>query len=77
MWRYTAFMPELDNDTIRHALRVAREHGFSSVSIKADDTKFKARLGEEPEDDFEEFAALEPTKALQTVAGRGANGRLL
>jgi acetyl-CoA carboxylase biotin carboxyl carrier protein len=38
-------MPELDAETIRHALKIAREHGFRSVRLKADETKFSAVLG--------------------------------
>lgn len=38
-------MRELDADTIRHALETARTHGFRTVRIQADETKFRAVLG--------------------------------
>jgi biotin carboxyl carrier protein len=37
-------MPGLDNNLIRHALNVAREHGFAEVEIEAGGAKFAATL---------------------------------
>jgi acetyl-CoA carboxylase biotin carboxyl carrier protein len=37
-------MPGLDPDLIKHALTVAREHGFVEVEIEADGAKFSASL---------------------------------
>ena len=39
-------MVELDSDTLEHALRTAREHGFASVRIKSGEMSFRATLGE-------------------------------
>lgn len=37
-------MPGLDADLIKHALTVARQHGFAEVEIEADGAKFSASL---------------------------------
>jgi len=39
-------MPGLDVETIRHALKTAREHGFVKVRIEANSDRFDAVLGE-------------------------------
>lgn len=38
-------MSELDLDTIRHALKTAREHGLRSIRIDAGESTFRAVLG--------------------------------
>lgn len=47
-------MPELDTDTIRHALQIARKHGFRSVRLRAEDSKFRAVLGKAPRKTIEQ-----------------------
>ncbi len=37
-------MAELNLDSIRHALRIARERGFAEVALESDDSRFEARL---------------------------------
>lgn len=64
-------MPELDGDTIRHALTVAREHGFRTVRLKCEDMSFRAVLeadaqlvDAESEDEPQSAPAGPATKAL-------------
>jgi acetyl-CoA carboxylase biotin carboxyl carrier protein len=38
-------MSELDLDTIRHALKTAREHGLRSIRLESGDSTFRAVLG--------------------------------
>lgn len=37
-------MPELDADTIRHALQVARRHGVSEIELESGENRFSALL---------------------------------
>jgi len=41
-------MPDSGLDTFRHALSVARKHGFTEVSIEAGEQAFEAKLGPVP-----------------------------
>src|SRR5689334_13863662 len=41
-------MPGLDPDLLRHALNVARQHGFAEVEIGLSDSTFKAKLDPAP-----------------------------
>jgi len=67
----------LDQDTIRHALKTAREFGFRQVKIKHEDSSFSAILGEwqheEEETGFEEFAVVDasPTEVSVTSPAVG------
>src|SRR5512141_1103072 len=40
-------MASLDLELVRHALRVAREHGFAEVDLEVQDESFRARLNPE------------------------------
>ena len=51
-------MPGLDADLIKHALTVARQHGFAEVEIEADGAKFSASL---------EKAKKQPKPATETA----------
>ena len=48
-----------DADTIRHALRTAREFGFRTVRLQSGDTKFRAILEPSDPDSDESFYALD------------------
>jgi acetyl-CoA carboxylase biotin carboxyl carrier protein len=41
-------MPELDDDLLRHALKVAREHGFAEMEIAVNGASFSATLEPRP-----------------------------
>lgn len=55
-------MPGLDADTIRHALKTARERGLASVKLKQDGSSFRAVL----DPNFEE-SWIEPAPAEAEV----------
>lgn len=41
-------MPKLDSDLVRHALSVARQHGFGEVEVGIGEERFSARLESAP-----------------------------
>src|SRR5687768_14493675 len=51
-------MADGSQDVIRHALRVARERGFTTVELSFEDTQFEARLS--PSDASEPRPAVAP-----------------
>jgi len=64
-------MSNLDLELVRHALSVARQHGFAEVELGIGDQSFSARLDSSPKrktaaKDSTELAASEPE--LQTLA---------
>ncbi len=67
-------MPGLDAETIRYALKTAREYGFTSVRLEVDGERFQARLGEDGEGsglpgvvEFEEVPSASIDPPVKTV----------
>jgi acetyl-CoA carboxylase biotin carboxyl carrier protein len=61
-------MAELDIDVIRHALRVARDRGFTEVELEVGDSVFEAKLGAAPS--LASQAPAVSTAVVQGVASR-------
>lgn len=69
-------MSSRDLDAIRHALRTAREHGYRSVKLSVEDSRFSAVLSEMDEEEVEEFdlGLIEPAGPHYKDVESGAVG---